>query len=178
MKQTPSAKRVPRVRYLAVWGAKRLWAIWILFRNGERFPEGHLRPDKSAGVPGTSRGAEIKSVEEEHRALELCEALGISSQYMIMFFHPEATLFFLIRLGGEGYRASDRRTDGVDDTEFRSNVVVRVEGIQAGIVEERFFWIVVFDRGLGEVCLKCGIMPLRDRKTLHIHEEIRKPYNR
>ncbi|MBN1610626.1 MAG: B12-binding domain-containing radical SAM protein, partial [Polyangiaceae bacterium] len=32
-----------------------------------------------------------QSLEEEHRALDLCKELGISTQYTIIIFHPEAT---------------------------------------------------------------------------------------
>ena len=33
-----------------------------------------------------------QTVEEEHRALSICEELGISTQYTIIMFHPEASL--------------------------------------------------------------------------------------
>jgi anaerobic magnesium-protoporphyrin IX monomethyl ester cyclase len=33
-----------------------------------------------------------QTVEQEHQALSLCEDLGISTQYTIIMFHPEATL--------------------------------------------------------------------------------------
>jgi radical SAM superfamily enzyme YgiQ (UPF0313 family) len=33
-----------------------------------------------------------QTVEQEHQALSLCEDLGISAQYTIIMFHPEATL--------------------------------------------------------------------------------------
>ena len=33
-----------------------------------------------------------QTVEQEHRALDLCSDLGISTQYTIIMFHPEATL--------------------------------------------------------------------------------------
>ena len=44
---------------------------------------------------GTEAGLESlgrrQSLEEQHRALDLCQELGISTQYTIIIFHPEAT---------------------------------------------------------------------------------------
>ena len=42
----------------------------------------------SAGLASLGRR---QTVAEEHRALSLCEELGISTQYTIIIFHPEAT---------------------------------------------------------------------------------------
>jgi anaerobic magnesium-protoporphyrin IX monomethyl ester cyclase len=48
-----------------------------------------IESGSSAGLSSIGRR---QTVAEEHRALSLCEDLGISTQYTIIMFHPEATL--------------------------------------------------------------------------------------
>jgi hypothetical protein len=48
-----------------------------------------IESGSSAGLASIGRR---QTVEQEHRALSLCEDLEISTQYTIIMFHPEATL--------------------------------------------------------------------------------------
>ncbi len=47
---------------------------------------------ESGSAAGLSSIGRRQTVEEEHRALDICQDLGISTQYTIILFHPEATL--------------------------------------------------------------------------------------
>lgn len=46
---------------------------------------------ESGTAGGLSALGRKQSVEDEHRALGICEELGLSTQYTIIMFHPEAT---------------------------------------------------------------------------------------
>jgi len=46
---------------------------------------------ESGTVEGLASLGRRQTLEEEHRALDLCQELGISTQYTIIIFHPEAT---------------------------------------------------------------------------------------
>jgi radical SAM superfamily enzyme YgiQ (UPF0313 family) len=47
---------------------------------------------ESGSKAGLASIGRRQTVEQEHRALAICENLGISTQYTIILFHPEATL--------------------------------------------------------------------------------------
>jgi radical SAM superfamily enzyme YgiQ (UPF0313 family) len=47
---------------------------------------------ESGSKAGLASIGRRQTVEQEHRALAICEELGISTQYTIILFHPEATL--------------------------------------------------------------------------------------
>ena len=49
-----------------------------------------IESGSAAGLRSIGRHQQV--VEEEHRALDICQDLGISTQYTIILFHPEATL--------------------------------------------------------------------------------------
>jgi anaerobic magnesium-protoporphyrin IX monomethyl ester cyclase len=46
---------------------------------------------ESGTAEGLASIGRRQTVDEQHRALEICEALDISTQYTIILFHPEAT---------------------------------------------------------------------------------------
>jgi anaerobic magnesium-protoporphyrin IX monomethyl ester cyclase len=47
---------------------------------------------ESGSKAGLASIGRRQTVEDEHRALRICEELGISTQYTIIMFHPEASL--------------------------------------------------------------------------------------